>query len=108
MSEAEASGRKKRSRIGRWLKLVALGVIGGLLLTGFGFMVLAVWEETGPAQSLVCCTTPADWGADSRPEEYRYDSSARAANTASALEPSTPGPDSTLSSCSTPSSTMAA
>ncbi len=50
----------------RWLALVALGVIGGLLLSGSAFLVLLVWDETGPAQSQVCCSTPADWGFDYR------------------------------------------
>ena len=42
--------------------LVFSGVVGGLLATGCGFLLLFIWDDTGPAQSRVCCSTPDDWG----------------------------------------------
>ncbi len=46
----------------RWLRVLALGLGGGLTATLLGFVASVVWDETGPAQSRVCCETPADWG----------------------------------------------
>ncbi len=34
-----------------------------------GFVAMVVWDDTGPAQSQVCCDTPADWGP--RGAEFR-------------------------------------
>ena len=48
----------------RVLWLGAIGVAGGLLVTGLSFLVIAVWQETEPSQSRVCCSTPAAWGFD--------------------------------------------
>lgn len=51
--------------------LVGLGVAGGLSVTTVVFVALVVWDETGPAQSQVCCTTPADWPHGTRGADYR-------------------------------------
>ena len=50
------------SRRPRWLRVVLLGVVGGLLVTGLGYEILLFWMMTGAAQSQVCCETPKDWG----------------------------------------------
>ncbi len=46
----------------RWFRAMVLGIAGGLLTTFFGYLVIVIWQETGPAQSPVCCQTPTDWG----------------------------------------------
>ncbi|MEM7352888.1 MAG: alpha/beta fold hydrolase [Acidobacteriota bacterium] len=57
---------KPRLNLRRLLWLVTLGVFGGLATTGFGFLVLVIWQDTEPSQSRVCCTTPDEWGFDYR------------------------------------------
>lgn len=59
---AKTQPPKRWPRLGRLLLLSAVGIVGGLLVSGVGFAVLLVWQETEPGQSRVCCTTPADWG----------------------------------------------
>ncbi len=51
--------------------LIGLGVARGLATTLVAFVALVVWDETGPAQSQICCTTPADWQAGTRGADYR-------------------------------------
>ncbi len=62
----QAKPGRRAPRIRRWLMLVAVGVVGGVIVTGGGFLVLAIWEDTAPSQSQVCCSTPADWGFEYR------------------------------------------
>lgn len=56
----QSVGRRPNRR--RLLVLVLVGVVGGLLVSAVGYHVLLFWMMTGPAQSQVCCETPADWG----------------------------------------------
>ncbi len=48
----------------RALKLIVIGVVGGLLTTYVGYLLFLIWDQTAAVQSQVCCTTPADWGAE--------------------------------------------
>ncbi|MEM7584574.1 MAG: alpha/beta fold hydrolase [Acidobacteriota bacterium] len=58
-----------RIRLRRGLTVLTIGVVGGLLTSYTGFLLLLIWQDTEPAQSPVCCTTPADWGAEYRDVE---------------------------------------
>ena len=47
-----------------WLKLLSVGLVGGLVMLYLGYTVLWVNAMVRPEQRSICCITPADGGLD--------------------------------------------
>jgi len=47
-----------------WLKLLVVGLLGGLLIFLVGYEVLWINAMVAPANREICCQTPADFGLD--------------------------------------------
>ena len=60
MSLAHSRRRSRRY----WIKLLAAGLIGGVLLAYCGYVFLFVEMLSRPAHATICCTTPGDKGFD--------------------------------------------
>lgn len=49
-----------------WLRLLGVGLLGGLLIAFLGYTLLYIHIITQPAPSEICCITPAELGHDYR------------------------------------------
>jgi dipeptidyl aminopeptidase/acylaminoacyl peptidase len=59
----ETPPSKKRGFL-YWLKLLAVGLVGGIVMFYTGYIVLWVKAETRPASMSPCCIIPSDLGFD--------------------------------------------
>lgn len=53
-----------------WLRLLGVGLLGGLVLALLGYTALYVHALTRPAPSEICCITPDALGHDYRPVRF--------------------------------------
>ena len=53
---------RKRRGCKYWIKLLSVGLFGGVLLAYLGYLVISVEAMIQPARASICCETPGDLG----------------------------------------------
>jgi pimeloyl-ACP methyl ester carboxylesterase len=60
--QSASSDRFRRRGCRYWFRLLAVGLIGGVLLAYLGFVLLSTEALIRPAHTAICCVTPLDKG----------------------------------------------